>query len=223
MVAVREQNYWPGFVDALSNVVLTLIFVLVVFIIALLITSNKVEKRAMEMVHAAKEKQTTNKPTEELQKALDKALAKIEELKEAHELAKVAKQDIVDQQKAVEKRFVSSKIGEQLKSNFIAIERTSDRIVLYFPRDVAAFDADALEEFDEVLDSVKDMIKGNVVVINSYLGEEAYTSARRLAYYRILNVRNRLISQGLSTSKTIEAHIYEKSDKGGGYVEIVFR
>ena len=27
----REQNFWPGFVDALSNLVLTLVFVMVIF------------------------------------------------------------------------------------------------------------------------------------------------------------------------------------------------
>jgi len=45
----REQNYWPGFVDALSNVVLTLVFVLVIFVFALAMASNKIEQKLQEV------------------------------------------------------------------------------------------------------------------------------------------------------------------------------
>ena len=37
----REQNFWPGFVDALSNVVLVMIFVVVVFVVTLFYYSQK--------------------------------------------------------------------------------------------------------------------------------------------------------------------------------------
>lgn len=218
-----EQNYWPGFVDALSNVVLTLIFVLVVFVMALLITSNKVEKRAMELVKSSQEQKVSKDPKIELQKALDKALAKIKELKEENQLAKQAKQDLLDQQKVLDKKFVSSKIGEQIKSNFIAIERRADKIILSYPLDIAALDTKALKEFDKVLNTVSDKLLNHKVMINSYLGNEAYTSARRLAYYRILNIRNRLISQKHSTNSSIESHIIEGKKQGGARVEIVFK
>ena len=51
----REQNYWPGFVDALSNVVLTLVFVLVVFVFALAMSSQQVEKQVANMKKASEE------------------------------------------------------------------------------------------------------------------------------------------------------------------------
>lgn len=46
----KEANYWPGFVDALSNVVVVMVFVLVVFTIALIHFS---QNKAKEMVQAA--------------------------------------------------------------------------------------------------------------------------------------------------------------------------
>ncbi|MEZ5730271.1 MAG: hypothetical protein R3E48_21225 [Burkholderiaceae bacterium] len=49
----KEANYWPGFVDALSNVVVVMVFVLVVFTIALIHFSQNKAKEAMAM--AAKE------------------------------------------------------------------------------------------------------------------------------------------------------------------------
>lgn len=50
----REQNYWPGFVDALSNVVLTLVFVLVIFVFALVMVSSTVEQRLREQIESNK-------------------------------------------------------------------------------------------------------------------------------------------------------------------------
>jgi hypothetical protein len=42
----KETNYWPGFVDALANVVVTMVFVLVVFVIALLYFAQNKAKEA---------------------------------------------------------------------------------------------------------------------------------------------------------------------------------
>ena len=56
----REQNYWPGFVDALSNVVLTLVFVLVVFVFALVITSGKVKQKSAQMAEQKVEQEKTS-------------------------------------------------------------------------------------------------------------------------------------------------------------------
>ncbi len=44
----REQNFWPGFVDALSNLVLTLVFVMVIFVLALFYLSSKVSKSKLD-------------------------------------------------------------------------------------------------------------------------------------------------------------------------------
>lgn len=47
----KEQNFWPGFVDALSNVVLVMIFVVVVFVLTLFYFSQKLAQyRAVKFV-----------------------------------------------------------------------------------------------------------------------------------------------------------------------------
>lgn len=54
----KEANYWPGFVDALSNVVVVMVFVLVVFTIALIHFSQNKAKEIMAMAAAEKLDQT---------------------------------------------------------------------------------------------------------------------------------------------------------------------
>ena len=65
MVNLREQNYWPGFVDALSNVELTLVFVLVVIVFALMLASNKIEQKVAEISRLADARQMQKAVTEE--------------------------------------------------------------------------------------------------------------------------------------------------------------
>ncbi|MDD4616453.1 MAG: hypothetical protein PHW76_04965 [Alphaproteobacteria bacterium] len=69
----REQNYYPGFVDALSNVVLTLVFVLVIFVFALLMSSNKVAKKMTEALQVEKEQAQNRSDLNEALKDLERA------------------------------------------------------------------------------------------------------------------------------------------------------
>jgi type II secretory pathway pseudopilin PulG len=70
----KEPNYWPGFVDALSNVVLTLVFVLVIFVFALLMASQKVKAKMAEVQQAEKGQQAS-------QAQLNQALAQLEQMR----------------------------------------------------------------------------------------------------------------------------------------------
>ncbi|MGE4529342.1 MAG: hypothetical protein AB7D00_13330, partial [Rhodospirillaceae bacterium] len=94
-----EQNYWPVFVDALSNVVLTLVFVLVVFVFALVFSSDKLRKRAAYLATAVQQETVEKKVAEaEMQKLIDEncdiraqleaALARLKEMENANLLLK---------------------------------------------------------------------------------------------------------------------------------------
>jgi len=91
MNGYKEQNYWPGFVDALSNVVLTLVFVLVVFVFALVLTSDKLQERVEQLKNsvqvetAAKQKAVEEKISVEVEKQqvvkrLDETAARLLEM-----------------------------------------------------------------------------------------------------------------------------------------------
>lgn len=50
----RELNYWPGFVDVLSNLVLTLVFLLIIFVVAMFAYAGKVvDLRAETLINKA--------------------------------------------------------------------------------------------------------------------------------------------------------------------------
>jgi len=242
----REQNYWPGFVDALSNVVLTLVFVLVVFVFALVLSSDKLRKRAQELTESVKqeevarqnaltEKEALQKEQREVLAQLQLAQDKVHELEASaahlkHQLAAVREQ----RQAEVRPENPANLIAARTEIKVVApapdlakgdadLSRDNDAIVLLFPRNVFQLDDKAKAALDGVLDAQADKLKGALSAVLSLTGAETYSEARRLAYFRGLVVRNYLIDKGLGDGRTIHVMIEPGKENRDGRVEIRFR
>ena len=62
----KEQNFWPGFVDALSNVVLVMIFVVVVFVVTLFYYSQKLAAfRAVKFIEKKELQEQVHTPSKD--------------------------------------------------------------------------------------------------------------------------------------------------------------
>ena len=79
-----EQGYWPGFVDALSNMVMTLIIIIVLLNVALVFFFFKATKSATRSVQAAVES-AQKSSAEEIDSLLLENQRLMDELKKAHE------------------------------------------------------------------------------------------------------------------------------------------
>jgi hypothetical protein len=216
--SAKEQNYWPGFVDALSNVVLTLVFVLVVFVFALVIASNKVERKAAEMIQAAHE-QVASKDADtivaELQAKLNAAQEKLKELE---------KKELTETSTVIEKTIdisVDDKTGLRAVGA-VTISRKGGKIVIKYPNAISDLDEPSLAVLDKMLEDMRGQIVGKKITIKSYIGLESYSAARRLAYYRILGLRNHLQTRDfLKGAETINQILRPKEEQNG-HVEILF-
>ena len=210
MESSKEQNYWPAFVDALSNVVLTLVFVLVIFVFALVISSNKVEKKANEIIQAARDQKGG-------------AAAQVIQLQDELDQTKIELQVLRAQTEQDDKnKSVNENVVKQLASNSVKIEVKPDKIVLIYPKYISELGEIALGELDKALDSVQSKLTGHTVVVQSSIGKEFYSVARRLAFYRALNIRNRIIFKKLGAGDTITSKILEPKESDYGSVEIIF-
>jgi septal ring factor EnvC (AmiA/AmiB activator) len=222
----REQNYWPGFVDALSNVVLTLVFVLVVFVFALMIASNKVAKKMDEVVQARMAEKATqaqgSQKVEELQAKLQQLQEQLdraqEQLKEANQRASV----VNTEQKPTDIK-VEQKEAQKTATAPVKISGGSTALNITYPLSVAEMDDKSAAELSKVLDqAVKRNGTKAKVVLRSYVGKEPYTAASRLAYYRAISIRNKLISEGIPAAN-IASTIVRSTKPEEGHVEVVFQ
>ncbi len=242
----KEMNYWPGFVDALSNVVLTLVFVLVVFVFALVFSSDKLKKRATSLSASAQQEMVARKEAEEekarlfqeqceLLESLQAARDQLRQLEARNQQLKrqVAELERLD---AAQKRLdeppslLKDRTEIQVQALDVSgIKGTADlatekgAIVLVFPRNVFNLDEKAKKALDAVVDQQRAAINGSLSSVLSIMGAETYSEGRRLAYFRGLAVRNYLIDKGLGTGKTIHVMIEQGREVNDGRVEIRFR
>lgn len=217
----REQNYWPGFVDALSNVVLTLLFVIVVFVFALAMGMNKAVQDIAELAQASgsaptqtqvSEEETKNvKQAAEENKALEDRLVQAES--EATKLRAELEESKIQVAEAAEQKIHASKAGVRV---------SGDKIVINFPLSVTDLDDKSTADLGGALERFKASGGARKVLITSVEGGEPFTAAQRYAYYRAVNIRNVLIAKGIASAKDISSAVKPPKGEGGGHVEINF-
>jgi hypothetical protein len=232
----KDLNYWPGFVDALSNVVLTLVFVLVVFVFALVMASNKVGQKVLELAETAHEREVQRVVAEaemmDLRKELREALTALQEARSENEVLKKRIEELKRTQVpgSEEHNALKEKVQIQVDANALApatadsadVEGGTGVVSIVFPRGIFEISDKARAELDRSLGPQKARLAGMTVAVRSVMGAETYSEARRLAYYRGMTVRNYLIDQGLGTGKTINIAIEQDKEVGDGRVEIRF-
>lgn len=215
-----ETNYWPGFVDALSNVVLTLVFVLVIFVFALVMASNKVEEKLKQMATIQKSETVEMRQLDDaqkqiaiLQQKLDVAQNQIKQVETRDVSSDIHEnKDITVQQKVFDKQTESTSVTEKNKN----------KISLIFPESTSDLDEASIAEFSKALGEVQKDIKAQKILIRSIQGNEPFTAAQRLAYYRVLSIRNYLMSvQGVNAAN-ISSVIVKPDVAEAGRVEILF-
>lgn len=229
-----EQNYWPGFVDALANVVLTLIFVLVIFVFALAMASNKVEER-MRQVEAAENAQKTQanpvppidpKVVEDLQRQLQQAQAELaglkgsgkSEVEDSGALSIRETSNIAQNAEVV----VHNVTDPNRFEGAVNIQNREGMLKIGFPEAVSQMDEKSQSDLTGLINGLHGT-QASKIAIRSVMGNETFSAAQRSAYYRAVNVRNFLITKLAIDPGRITSEIVKPDSTGLGRVEIVFR
>lgn len=247
----KEQNYWPGFVDALSNVVLTLVFVLVVFVFALVITSGKVKQKSAQMVEQQVEaEKVSQKRVGELEQQMkliseqrDKIAAELMALKQQNakqqvdleELRKLAEQlqafklSVVEKERSVTPSIIEQRVDLKVDPSKPREQNKENpdveqgkAIVVTYPRTVVMLNEQAKANLAKVLEGYRGRLAGTKAVIDSYTGTETYSEGRRMAYYRGLDLRNFLMDRKLATAETIVINTLQPKEPGDARIELRF-
>lgn len=236
MESGKEQNYWPAFVDALSNVVLTLVFVLVIFVFALVMGTQQAAKKMDEAIRQKSEEAATAslgvspEEIERLKRELKEKEQEIELLRKMKGISPLPRKDgpRAEEPEAVRIEDVEMESDKEIKKEFSvsAVREIKDKsaIRIDYKEQTVELDAKTSSALElSFADAKKLAGKNYIVLIKSYLGGEAYSVARRLAYYRAINVRNRLISQLHESPGNIKTNIVQPAKRETGRVEITFQ
>lgn len=227
----KEQNFWPGFVDALSNVVLVMIFVVVVFVVTLFYYSQKLaqmkvsklvsqsQTQAVQGEVKSKRTDVINTPdgrdanVSDTRAERDRA-QEIEQLKRevATLKARLAAPPLQSDAGSMRSDAApSSPNAIQVKTDptkseiapGVRTEANEKAVVLNFDADSTQLSADGTKALEHGLgDWVKRVKAGQgKIVVTGVIGSAGYSDSRRRAYYRTVAVRNYLIEAGVDKER----------------------
>ena len=230
MESGREQNYWPGFVDALSNVVLTLVFVLVIFVFALAMASSKVDQKLQEIEKKAAVSKNGQQNNNEENAKLKEQLAAM-----TLEIKKLKNEALVRDNVVVETNNQQSKLHQTLQNKLTAeneqksvttgpvqVTLNANKILLDYPLGIAEMDQNSSNQLVRLLDAFEKNNKKHKIVMLSFIGSETYSVAQRLAYFRAVGARSLLTKSGEDPSN-IKISIVSPPNPDIGHVEITFQ
>jgi hypothetical protein len=196
----KDANYWPGFVDALTNVVIAMIFVIVVLAISLSFSAQLLAKRMAAKVAQLEQEGAARaaavKPTEG--EASDAPPARLPT------------------------RTVIEVRGNEAsaKPTSGSVRAADNYLMLEFAPGALTLDAPAAEKLASSLSAVKEKLAagGRVQVLARGPSMEI-SENQRSAFLRIMAVRNVLIEQGVAAER-IEPRIDTETRANSATVSI---
>ena len=187
------ENYWPGYVDALTSMVQVLAFVMMMLAMAVFVLSQSVSKKAVEAIAAAVNADV--KPNSDMKQLTQAVMDKVDSLRKStsSEPAKPEKAPAEPD----EQKIAGSRIASRAQPRTAPIEPKSDapRLAVEFDGGSYRLDEPRARSISTFVDQNGAADKARPIVVNAYAftGEGAISEARRLAYYRAMMARKQLI------------------------------
>lgn len=200
--------FWPGYVDATTNLILNLLFLLTILIVAVFMF-------ALELGRSSKLPAAQQPPIVEQQKppvsasatdAMSENVALKREIKRLNMLlAQRAAQDV---QSAGSAQTIEAKFDMPKPLKGIDVTNSYEsEVVVRFEKDAVAFTPDEHEQLTELLAPVAASKKAGIYVEVPV----GFSEARRMGFYRAMSVRNVLIEM-LMPSENIDISVLEGNE-----------
>jgi|SRR5450631_334920 hypothetical protein len=229
------ENYWPGYVDALTSMVQVLAFVMIMLAMAVFVISQSVSKHAVVAIAKAINADAT--PNADIKQLTQAIMDKLEKLQSA---APVSETNKPSEPSSEAKSVAPTDIASDSRSEKIVEMRISgarprnDQAPVQIPPDAArltvGFEARSSKIEQERAQSLAKFIEENkvvertqTVIINAYAysGDGALSEARRLAYYRAMVARKQLVDQKVRAD-SIRINVNDTADQDkGSTVEMI--
>lgn len=199
--------FWPGYVDAVTNLVLNLLFMLTimivaVFMFALELSRHKDDKPVpiVEVPVEEAEQPISSEPKIELVKAKDIEINALQKQVETLKKQIVAQNDIRGAQKVVIAKTPIPKPEKELHKAVVS----GGGVVVNFLLDAVTLSA---SEADTVRATLGPIVTSGAARIEVVV-PEGFSEAKRIGFYRAMAVRNQLIEMNLPADK-IEVSVRE--------------
>jgi hypothetical protein len=187
-----SDNYWPGYVDALTSMVQVLAFVMMMLAMAVFVLSQSVTKKAVEAIAAAVNAEV--KPNSDVKQLTQAVLDKLDVLRKSTSAEPAKPQAPAEPD---EQKIAASRVAARAQPRTAPIEPKPDapRLSVEFDGGSYRLDEPRTRQIAGFVDANGAADKSRPIIVNAYAftGEGAISEARRLAYYRAMMARKQLI------------------------------
>ena len=198
----ENHNYWPGFVDALSNMVMAMIFVVLTFVVVLFgVMQNNIRAvatRMNEMRAVSAGYQTTLSALRQENAALEVQLARMQAGSPGQKRTSSLLESAVTVVGGKGGDSPAAATGGRLPP---LVTGEGNVITVLYPSSQATLDAAARAALDQLAVSrLANPAALHAEIVSDMAGAAAATDSQRLAYFRALEARNYLLSHGLASA-----------------------
>jgi hypothetical protein len=221
------ENYWPGYVDALTSMVQVLAFVMMMLALAVFVLSQSVSKKAVEAI--AKAVNAEVKPNSDLKQMTQAVMDQLQRMKPPDSRTEDTKPAAAPADAASDTRADKPAgmrfVGTRSRDGQGPDKAPSDapRITVNFEDRGFKFAPENAQSLTKFVGDSKVAEGSQTVIINaySYSGDGALSEARRLAYYRAMTTRKQLVDDKVRPDR-IRINVNDTTDKDkGATVEII--
>lgn len=212
MTGNEEENHWPGYVDALTTMTMMLIFIMTILAIAIFGLSQNVSRGMVEKIAKVVDLDVAD-PQEATEKLAERVVQRLETLSRETDVAQKTAplRDTAEPEHKVASSEASPRPAE---SKDIRVERTQAFMTVNFQKRATGIDAEASERIKGALNDERSGQR--IIEMRAYASRETSVSdARRVAFYRLLNLRTELVRMGISPDR-IKARIEDTPSPDNG-------
>jgi hypothetical protein len=219
------ENYWPGYVDALTSMVQVLAFVMMMLAMAVFSLSQNASKKAVEAI--AKAVNADVKPDANVKQLTQSVIEHLDRLR-GSEPAEPAKPDQVKpvdkaQPDADKQAVTRLKAARTPPAPAPEVPPDAPRLALSFADRSFRIEGDQAQSIATFVGDNKAAEARRTIIVEAYAytGEGAISEARRLAYYRAMMARKQLVDAKIKP-EDIRISVNDTADKGKGLtVELI--
>ncbi len=245
----QNEDYWPGYVDALTSMVQVLAFVMMMLAVTVFVMSQSISKGAVEQI--AKVAKVAFSPSSSVKELTEKIVERLNEAKAETPVQPETQAKVETQAKAETpvQTETQAKVETQAKpearpegnspanvtvkqSAAVVLQAQAEKsteippdaqhIVLHFPDRSARLDAAGAEQVNGFADEIGLAAGKMRVVIHAFAasGSGAVTEGRRLAYTRAMVARQALTLRKVPPTSIAIRMIDTADPAQGGKIEI---
>ncbi|MDM8357398.1 hypothetical protein [Pandoraea communis] len=226
----ENNNYWPGFVDALANMIMAMIFMVMIFMILMLhykLNSGRIVQSALEQ--QAKAASASSAPPSPSPPSASPSSSPQESKAEAAQTSQDAQALLSPQQPVSASTNVTGVLGDPdpIKAdhgdylgarpgagkNPPTVTGTGSALRVVYADQGYELDTQAKAKLNSLTMPLKSRPGVHLKVIAAATLGVGYSDSRRLSYYRALGVRSALIEAGWSAAM-IDIEIIDHKDTG---------